>query len=346
MTEAITEAPAGAIAMTQAATPARMEAFTFGDPEPISRGSMLDYVEAWFNGRWYDPPIPFDGLADAFRCNPHHSSAIYFKRNVLASLFVPHPKLSWATMNATILDFLVFGNLYLEARKAVLGRTVQMQHSLARWTRRGQDLDSYFFVRGWREEHEFPRGSICHIRQPDINQEIYGLPEYLSALQAAWLNEDATIFRRRYYRNGSHAGFILYISDPAQQQEDIDAIRQALKDAKGPGNFRNLFFYSPNGKPDGVKLIPVSEVAAKDAFTDIKAATRDDVLAAHRCAPQLLGVVPTNTGGFGNLTDAALVHAAHETAPLQRALEQINHWAGEELVRWRKYELPGTKPTA
>ena len=74
----------------------------------------------------------------------------------------------------------------------------------------------------------------------------------------------------------------MHISDPAQQQEDIDAIRQALKDSKGPGNFRNLFLYSPNGKKDGVQLIPVSEVAAKDEFFIIKNVSRDDVLAAHR----------------------------------------------------------------
>lgn len=35
------------------------------------------------------------------------------------------------------------------------------------------------------------------------------IPEYLSALNATWLNESATLFRQRYYKNGSHAGFIL-----------------------------------------------------------------------------------------------------------------------------------------
>jgi capsid portal protein len=54
--------------------------------------------------------------------------------------------------------------------------------------------------------------------EPDINQEVYGLPEYLGALHAAWLNESATLFRRRYYENGSHAGFILYMTDAAQSQ--------------------------------------------------------------------------------------------------------------------------------
>jgi capsid portal protein len=46
---------------------------------------------------------------------------------------------------------------------------------------------------------------------------------------------------------------------PAQQQQDVDSIRDALKNSKGPGNFRNLLVYSPQGKKDGIQLIPVSE---------------------------------------------------------------------------------------
>lgn len=57
------------------------------------------------------------------------------------------------------------------------------------------------------------------------------------ALQSAWLNESATLFRRRYYKNGSHAGFILYMTDAASSQEDVDNLRQALRDSKVPGNF-------------------------------------------------------------------------------------------------------------
>ena len=102
---------------------------------------------------------------------------------------------------------------------------------------------------------------MLHLLEPDINQDVYGLPEYLSALNATWLNESAALFRRKYYLNGSHAGFILYMTDAAQKQEDVDKLREAMKSAKGPGNFRNLFMYAPSGKKDGIQLLPVSEVA-------------------------------------------------------------------------------------
>ncbi len=116
------------------------------------------------------------------------------------------------------------------------------------------------------DPYQFDTASVFLLLEPDINKEIYGLPEYLSALNSAWLNESTTLFRHKYYQNGSHAGFIMYMSDAAASQTDVDNIHCAMKDVRGPGNFRNLFMYSPNGKKDGIQIIPFSEVTAKDEF--------------------------------------------------------------------------------
>ncbi len=314
-------------------------AFTFGDPVPVLDGrDILDYLECWNNGRWYEPPISQGGLAKTFRAGTHHASALYFKRNLLARSFVPHRWLDRETFSAWALDYLVFGNAYLERPRNLLGGGMRLRHALAKYVRRGGDaLERYWFVQTPRE-HEFTLGSLHHLREHDINQEVYGLPEYLGALQSAWLNESATLFRRRYYNNGSHAGFILYISDAQQQQGDVDNIREALKNAKGPGNFRNLFLYSPNGKKDGVQVIPVSEVAARDEFANIKNVSRDDVLAAHRIPPQLMGIVPQHAGGFGSVTDAAATFHRNEIEPLQQRLATLNDWMGEAVVRFEPYE--------
>lgn len=42
----------------------KMEAFTFGEPSPVlDRRDILDYVECINNGKWYEPPVNFSGLA-------------------------------------------------------------------------------------------------------------------------------------------------------------------------------------------------------------------------------------------------------------------------------------------
>ncbi|MCM7552974.1 phage portal protein [Enterobacter kobei] len=212
---------------------------------------------------------------------------------------------------------------------------------LAKYTRRGVDLESYWFVNYGltTQPYEFTRGNIFHLMEPDINQEIYGLPGYLSAIPSTLLNESATLFRRKYYINGSHAGFIMYMTDAAQNQEDVNNIRKAMKSAKGPGNFRNLFMYSPNGKKDGIQIIPLSEVAAKDEFLNIKNVSRDDMMAAHRVPPQMMGIIPNNTGGFGDVEKAARVFVRNELMPLQKRLQELNDWLGEEVMRFEPYDL-------
>jgi PBSX family phage portal protein len=326
----------------------RMEAFTFGDPEAVlDKREILDYLECPLIGKWYEPPISMDGLAKSYRSAVHHASALIVKRNVLVSTFTPHPLLTRTAFSRWVLDYLVFGNGYLERRDARSARVMSLEPALARYVRRGKDLDSYWFVQGWQQEHEFPKGKVFHLMEPDINQEIYGLPDYIPALHSAWLNEAATLFRRRYYKNGSHAGFILYMTDAAQQQSDIDNLRQALKDSKGPGNFRNLFVYAPNGKKDGITLIPVAEVAAKDEFANIKNVTRDDQLAAHRVPPQLMGIMPGQNATFGDAEKAAAVFEANEIQPLQARFLELNDWIGEEIVRFEPYTLakmPSTAP--
>lgn len=322
-----------------------VEAFTFGEPESVlDHGRIVEYFQSLDNGRWYEPPISLDGLARSFRAAPHHSSAIYVKRNILASTFRPHPLLPRSAFSAFVLDYLIFGNAYLEVRKNRLDKPIELKHTLAKYTRRSsKDLDQYCFLHEWLKEHMFDHGAVFHLREPDPNQEIYGLPEYLSALQSAWLNENATLFRRRYYKNGSHAGYIMYLTDGAHTTEDIGALRKAVKSSKGPGNFRNLFVYAPGGKKDGMQVIPLSEVAAKDEFFNIKAVTRDDILAAHRVPPQLMGVMPNVTGGFGSVESAAKVFVLNELKPLQERFLELNEWIGQEVIRFQKYALDDPK---
>ncbi len=50
----------------------------------------------------------------------------------------------------------------------------------------------------------------------------------------------------------------MYMTDPAHHVDDIDEIKRQLKEAKGKGNFKNLFIYAPNGKENGLKIIPLS----------------------------------------------------------------------------------------
>lgn len=323
-----------------AAPPANIDAFTFGDPTPVlDQRGILDYLECWRYGRFYEPPVDLHGLSRTTRANPYLHSGLTFKRNMLVRTFRPHRLLSREAFAQLALDYTTFGMAYVERRRALSGVAHSLAVPLAQYMRRGVEQGEFFQVRAGKIEHEFAAGEVFQLREADADQEVYGLPEWMPAVQSALLNESATLFRRKYYNNGSHAGFILYLTDSQPEGGDVDNLREALRQSRGPGNFRNLFVHSPGGSKDGLKLIPVSEVAAKDEFTGIKSVTRDDMLASLRTPPQLLGIVPQNSGGFGSIREAAMVWAAMELAPLQTRMTAINEWLGQEVIRFDPFEL-------
>lgn len=323
-------------------------AFSFGDAESVlDRRDLLDYVECWANGQWYEPPINLRSLARVLNVTSHHHSALSVKRNLLVKTFQPTPWLNRSSFARFALDYVAMGNAYLERVDNRLGQPLRLDHSLALFTRRGVAAGSYYFLRdeaGRYDPHQFKTGAVFHLIEHDVSQELYGVPEYLSALQSMFLNEAATLFRRRYYINGAHAGFVFYLSEPSMDAKDVDAIREQLKGAKGVGNFKNLFIHASGGKKDGVQIIPISEVAAKDEFLGIKNTTRDDVLAAHRVPPQLLGVVPQAAGGFGDVQKAAEIFYLNEIEPIQARMLELNDWLGVEAIRFGQYDVGASAP--
>lgn len=304
----------------------------------LDRREFLSYAECYHNGRWYEPPIPMIGLARAYDMSPHHRSALLYKRNQLLRFFEPTRWLDRRNFGEFVLNFLSMGNGYLERRDNLAGRPLALLNSPAINTRRGVEEGSFWWVPALKQETEFRPDRVFHMLETDLRQEIYGIPEWTSALQSGLLNQEATIFRRKYYKNGSHMGFILYINEATFDDTDADQLEEALDKSKGPGNFRNLLLHLPNGKEKGVQVIPVGQEAAKDEFLGIKNTSRDDVLAAHRVPPVLIGVVPQVTGGFGKPGEAADVFHFAEIEPLQLRMLEINDWLGVEAVKFRPYE--------
>lgn len=313
--------------------------FTFGDAESVlDRRELSQYFEIWHNGRWYEPPLPMDKLSAAFNMSAHHRSAMALKINLLVSHQQPSRWLAADDFERFALDFMQMGNGYLEAVPNMANRIARAKHSPARHTRRGREDDVFWFVgQIGEQDHRFAPGRVFQLQQPDVAQEIYGLPEWLAALQSGLLNENATLFRRRYFLNGAHMGFILYVSDALADPKMADALEERMKQAKGIGNFKNMFFYNPGGKKDGVQVMPIGDVAAKDEFSNIKNVSRDDLLAAHRVPPQLLGIVPTNNGGFGKVDEALDVFYELEIVPLMRRMLRMNDWFGVRLLGFRDY---------
>ncbi len=80
-------------------------------------------------------------------------------------------------------------------------------------------------------------------------------------------------------------------------------------------------------------------MAAKDELLNIKNVSRDDMMAAHRVPPQMMGIMPNNVGGFSDVEKASSVFVRNELVPLQKRLKELNEWVGEEVICFESYTL-------
>ncbi|WP_162874478.1 phage portal protein [Pseudomonas viridiflava] len=285
------------------------------------------------------------GLAKLLRANAHHGAIPKFKRNLLLREFIASAGCSTQTMGRAGLDYMVFGESYFYRNSNAFGQVLELQHLPAINMRVKVD-GGFVMLLPDNKELEFAQDEIEHVLDYDVEQNIYGVPDYLGGLQALLLNEAATLFRRRYYSNGAHAGYIFYTNDPDLTEEDEDELRSQISASKGVGNFRSMFVNIPNGKENAIQIIPVGDFQAKDELEKVKNITRNDVIAAWRMNPALAGIIPENSGGFGDIEKIDRVYTSNEIRPICQLFDQVNDTLrADRRIAWRETPSAGENTT-
>lgn len=327
-----------------------MFSFTFGDPEPVLSSQLHMYLGVFHNGEYYQPPIDLQGLAKCQYANAHHGSCLKFKSNMMIKWLEPSPILSRKVAQRLAYDYLLYGNMYPKFVKNQLRQVSRIEHVLALYTRKMTKEDRYLFLGENGQQIKFNVGEVGQIFDYDGRQTYYGVPEYFCGLQSALLNEDATLFRRKFYRNGAHMGYIFLTTDASLSSENQKALQKQVQESKGPGNYKSLYLHMPgashglggkdNKKP--VEIIPIGDLGHKDDFEKLKMITRGEALAMHRVHAGLAAVMPDNVGGFGDLNTISQINYENEVVPLQQVFLQINEylppsqWISFREPYWKK----------
>jgi len=249
--------------------------------------------------------------------------------------FIPSEGCSIATMSRAGLDFMVFGEAYFLRNRNAFGQVLEMEH-LPTINMRVKVDGGFVMLLPDGKEVEFDQDEIEHVMNYDVEQNIYGVPDYLGGMQALLLNEAATLFRRRYYSNGAHAGYIFYTNDPNLSEDDEDELKAQITASKGVGNFRSMFVNIPGGAKDAIQIIPVGDFQAKDELEKVKNITRNDVIAAWRMNPALAGIIPENSAGFGDIEKIDRVYTSNEIRPICQLFSQLNDsLRSDRWIDWR-----------
>ncbi|MFM5556726.1 phage portal protein [Aeromonas rivipollensis] len=306
----------------------------FALPEPIDPTHwMTHYTEVFYDpwGEYYQPPIDRKGLARLTRANAHHGAILMARRNMVAGRFTSDT-VPRTTITAFVHNYLQSGDAALLKLRNYFGQVVGLAPLSSVYLRRGKGR--FVLLQPNGQQREIPEEDVIWLAQYDPEQQVYGLPDYLGGLQSALLNRDATLFRRKYFLNGAHMGFIFYATDPNMDDEQEEAMKEMIANAKGVGNFRSMFVNIPNGKPDGIKLIPVGDIATKDEFAAIKSITSQDVLTSHRFPAALAGIIPVNGSALGDPEKYSATYARNEVLPLCELIKDTINSSGIPRSLW------------
>lgn len=322
--------------------------FSFGEPEPVRSERLLDYLGVFMEtgGEYYLPPISFANLAKMRRANCQHGSCILLRRNLAANAY-SGGAFSVRDFRAAVTDFLSVGNAFGEVVRNGLGNITRLIHVPA------INMRVRTFGKGYRrllpggQYIDFAPEEILHIREYDEIQQVYGIPDWLGGLQSALLNEDATLFRRRYYVNGAHLGYILYTNDPKMSPAVKTALEEKFRQGKGVGNFKSSYIHIPGGQEKAIQIIPIGDISQKDEFANIKNLSASDVLTAHRVPPVLMGIVPSQgSGGLGDPEKVERVYIRTEVKAVCQNFLDINDQLPPRLRLKFNFKVDPVQPGA
>lgn len=299
----------------------KMSVITFEQPETVLTDlTYYQSVRNEYESECYTTPVDRLALSQLPNINSQHGGIVYARRNMLLSTFIGGG-MSYQHALECFLNLIVFGDLPLLKRRNIFGQVTELFPLMSLYFRIKKDpaetqINGYVLPQK-NGAITYDPDDVIYIRQPDTTQRMYGYPDYMGGVNSAMLNSESTMFRRRYYNNGAHMGYIFYATDPNLSDELEEEIKEKIKKSKGVGNFRSMFINIPNGSPDGVKLIPVGDMSAKDEFASIKTISSQDLLNAHRYPAGLAGVVAQNGSNNGDIDKLRKNYMATETKILQ-----------------------------
>lgn len=301
---------------------------TFGEPERVLASSLIDNLGVFLNtwDGYYHPPIDKSGLSKMTRCNAHHGTCLIFRRNMISKFFYSNYVKKFDFKKAAF-DYLVFGECYFRIHTNHFNTVTRLEHLPAlnmRFVDSVNGVEKFIYLKPNNERIEFPRGSVIRAMEYDTHQQMYGIPDWIHGMQSALLNEDATLFRRKYFNNGCHLGYILYSNDPNLNDKELKSFEETIKSGKGIGNFKSAFINIPNGAEKAIQVIPVGDISQKDEFERVKNISAEDVIVAHRVRGELAALMPRERSNLSDIEKVSKIYVENEVMPFALNFESLN----------------------
>lgn len=296
-------------------------------------------------------PFDFDTALEALKINPYHAGAVRVKTMATVGLgwrlidaatqepAAPDQHAQWdaawpgsgfsAAITAVMLDLESFGNAYLEVVPVGGAVTLYPIPALTVWrTLTGFRQRSGAKQQDWPAWTGDARG-VYPLAAPHPQASVYGIPDWLPALNAILLDAHASEWNYRFFENNCLPAWAIVVKDGAMDATAQAAVQEFFQNQhKGALNAHKTLLLM-GGSAD-IRFERLQTEAKDMSFAELKRFARDEVIATHGVPPRLLGIVAAGQLGGGN----------EMTAQLQFFRDCLIRQRQELLSRWLQPLVP------
>lgn len=141
--------------------------------------------------------------------------------------------------------------------------------------------------------------SALHLKKYEPEFTHYGLPSYISVLEAISVDYEISRWNNSKFKNHFQPSAIVEINGDMSDDEAENLIEEAKSKFTGEGNNGKILFMVKNGDSSPATVTPISD-NTEGNFLDLQNTTNQNIITAHRWQPALSGIVSagklSNTG--------------------------------------------------
>jgi len=243
-------------------------------------------------------------------------------------------------------DLEVFGGFYLNIiwskDRTRIAEINYLDHNLVRIQEKqgDEETDSYWYTPDWsKHSRQKPvkyqgfstnnrkeANQILYVKEFRPGQQLYGIPEYISA--EGWIALEGGIeeFHNSSIQNGFSPSMVINFGSGIPGSEDMDnIIRRLRQEYEGASKGGKVIFTFSDGSENAPVITPINLNDSDKRFIELNKEVTEGILCGHRVInPTLFGIkTEGELGGTNDILESMAIFKAQYVEPKQYLIERV-----------------------
>jgi capsid portal protein len=165
---------------------------------------------------------------------------------------------------------------------------------------------------------------IIPFEQSSLGQDFYPIPSYTSSANFAFLSGELSYLQKSNIQNAVFPSFAMLFPKKPQSSEEMETIKNSVKDMKGAENAGKPVAFFANAKDQLPEIVNIPTQGNDGLFRETSELNTEQICFSHTIDPILMGVRTTGSLGSGSdIKQAYIIFEKNVIIPLRTRVEDI-----------------------